>query len=115
MLEPVAPSAALRGRLMATVAATPQEHRPAPTPVRQPVAVAAEPEPTRSVPEPAPLRSVVITRDDEAPMSFHADAPPDPSLLPARGPGLPPSPTHRILGPAFADRADLKLANDDKR
>ena len=76
---------------------------------------AAEPEPTRSVPEPAPLRSVVITRDDEAPMSFHADAPPDPSLLPARGPGLPPSPTHRILGPAFADRADLKLANDDKR
>ncbi|MFN2418947.1 MAG: anti-sigma factor domain-containing protein [Candidatus Limnocylindria bacterium] len=41
-LEPVAPSAALRGRLMATVAATPQDHR---APVRAPTprAVIAEP------------------------------------------------------------------------
>ena len=80
-------------------------------------------------PAPAPTRSSVITRDavvgrkspaavaeedDAAPMSFHAAAPPDPSLLPARGPVLPPSPTPRILGPAFADRTDLKLADDEK-
>lgn len=43
MLEPVAPSAALRGRLMATVAATPQEHRPAPVSVRERLAPAPEP------------------------------------------------------------------------
>ena len=36
-LEPVAPSAALRSRLMASVAQKPQEHRPAPMAVRQPV------------------------------------------------------------------------------
>ena len=39
-LEPVAPSAGLRDRLMATVAETPQEHRPAAKPVR-PVMVEA--------------------------------------------------------------------------
>ena len=36
-LEPVAPSGALRERLMASVANTPQEHRPAPMPVREAV------------------------------------------------------------------------------
>ncbi|MGH2445717.1 MAG: anti-sigma factor domain-containing protein [Candidatus Limnocylindria bacterium] len=34
-LEPVAPSAGLRGRILATVAATPQEHAPAPVSTRE--------------------------------------------------------------------------------
>ena len=42
-LDPVAPSAALRDRLMATVATTPQEHRPAVAPVRERVAAPVEP------------------------------------------------------------------------
>jgi anti-sigma-K factor RskA len=42
-LDPVAPSPALRDRLMATVAATPQEHRPAVAPVRERVAAPIEP------------------------------------------------------------------------
>lgn len=41
-LEPVAPSPALRNRLMATVATTAQEHRPAVAPVRERVAAPAE-------------------------------------------------------------------------
>lgn len=41
-LEPVAPSPALRDRLMATVATTAQEHRPAVAPVRERVAAPAE-------------------------------------------------------------------------
>ena len=44
-LEPMSPSVGLRDRLMATVAATPQEHRPSATatPVRQRVAMPTEP------------------------------------------------------------------------
>jgi anti-sigma-K factor RskA len=43
-LEPVAPSAGLRDRLMATVAATPQEHRaPSSRPAPEPASVAEEP------------------------------------------------------------------------
>ena len=42
-LEPVAPSPALRDRLMATVATTAQEHRSAVTPVRERVAAPVEP------------------------------------------------------------------------
>lgn len=41
-LEPVAPSPALRNRLMATVATTAQEHRPAVAPVRERVAAPSE-------------------------------------------------------------------------
>ena len=42
-LEPITPSTALRNRLMATVAATPQEHRPPVAPVRDRVPSAVEP------------------------------------------------------------------------
>ncbi len=42
-VDPVAPSSGLRDRLMATVAATPQEHRPAPEPVPIPVPSGEQP------------------------------------------------------------------------
>jgi len=46
-LEPVAPSPGLRGRLMATVAETPQDHRPATTASASRVAPVEEPAPIR--------------------------------------------------------------------
>ncbi|MBA3739715.1 MAG: anti-sigma factor [Chloroflexi bacterium] len=71
MLEPVAPSAALRDRLMATVAATPQEHRPAATAtlVRQPVPVA---EPQRAWWQFGPLPAALAAMGLAAAVGFGA-------------------------------------------
>ena len=61
-LERVAPSALLRERLMTSIANTPQEHRPAVVPARQPVGAAEQPRPAwwRLSPFPSALAAVAL-------------------------------------------------------
>jgi anti-sigma-K factor RskA len=59
-LEPISPSAALRSRLMATVAATPQAHRPAPEGARVPIAMPASRPWWRLQPLPAALGAAAL-------------------------------------------------------
>jgi anti-sigma-K factor RskA len=59
-LQPVAPSAGLRDRLMATVAATPQEHRPRPALVRAPDTATASRPWWRASPLPSALAAVAL-------------------------------------------------------
>ena len=48
------------------------------------------------------------------PPTEHGESPPDTSLLPTPGPGLPPAPTRRVLGPSAAERDGLKAAEPAK-
>ena len=59
-LHPVAPSAGLRDRLMATVAATPQEHRPRPALVRAPDTAPVSRPWWRASPLPSALAAVAL-------------------------------------------------------
>lgn len=80
-------------------------------------AVPAAPEwhdvPATEIPEVAPepreeAAAPPAPDDDNDDDGDDAEARPS-SVRPARGPGLPPVPTRRILGPALAERNDLKI------
>lgn len=136
-----APSDVREARPLSEVVAVAQQAEPAPSsetarpmplsmPAEVPAPVEVEDESVAAEPT---WHDVPVAEVDEAAAAVAPEAPtqpagrvaavaatergealPETGVLPTRGPGLPPAPTRRILGPSAAERDDLKAAEPAK-